>query len=209
MATKVIIIEDDPHVRASLKDILKAASDVVCIGDFGSAEEALKGIAQQSPDVMLVDINLPGIDGVEYVRRASDVLPKAKIIMLTVHDDTDAIFNSLQAGADGYLLKPARAAELLAAVHDVRSGGAPMTGNIARKVIQSFRRSPGRQTTSEEDLSPREIEVLELLSKGYLYKEVADKLNIGYATVHTHVARIYQKLQVRSRSQAVAKFRKL
>ncbi len=209
MSIKVAIIEDDAAVRRSLAGILKIERGVECVGDFGNAEEALRDLADRYPDVVLVDINLPKMDGVEFVRRVATASPDTKVIMLTVHDDTDAIFHSLEAGASGYLLKPARAAELIAAVKDVQQGGAPMTGAIARKVIQSFRRPNKPAVSRDEDLTPREVEVLELLSKGYLYKEVADKLNLGYATVHTHVARIYQKLHVRSRGQAVAKYRRL
>jgi DNA-binding NarL/FixJ family response regulator len=209
MPIKVAIVEDDAAVRRSLAGILKMERGLECIGDFTNAEEALRGLSAGYPDVVLVDINLPGMDGVEFVRRISAASPDTKLIMLTVHDDTEAIFRSLEAGAAGYLLKPARAAELIAAVKDVQQGGAPMTGNIARKVIQSFRRPARPAAETGEGLSPREVEVLELLSKGYLYKEVADQLNVGYATVHTHVARIYQKLRVRSRGQAVAKYRGL
>jgi DNA-binding NarL/FixJ family response regulator len=209
MGIKVAIVEDDAAVRLSLAGILKMERGLECVGEFGTAEEALRALAPGYPEVLLVDINLPGMDGVEFVRRVSEASPETKLIMLTVHDDTEAIFHSLEAGASGYLLKPARAAELVAAVKDVQQGGAPMTGNIARKVIQSFRR-PGKPAKSaEEELTPREVEVLEYLSKGYLYKEVADRLHIGYATVHTHVARIYQKLHVQSRGQAVAKYRRL
>lgn len=209
MPIEVAIVEDDAAVRRSLAGILKMQRGIECIGDFGTAEDALRELAHDYPDVALVDINLPGMDGVEFVRRMAEAAPATKLIMLTVHDDTEAIFHSLEAGASGYLLKPARAAELIAAVKDVQQGGAPMTGAIARKVIQSFRRPAKPAADPGEGLSPREIEVLELLSKGYLYKEVAEKLNVGYATVHTHVARIYQKLHVRSRGQAVAKYRGL
>jgi DNA-binding NarL/FixJ family response regulator len=208
-AITVAIIEDDAAVRHSLAGILAMERGIECVGAYGTAEEAIREVCAARPDVMLVDINLPGMDGVEFVRRMSAAAPETKLIMLTVHDDSDAIFHSLEAGASGYLLKPARAAEMIAAVRDVQAGGAPMTGNIARKVVQSFRQAPKLPIPGQEDLSPREMEVLNYLAKGYLYKEVADKLNIGYATVHTHVARIYEKLQVRSRSQAVAKYHKL
>lgn len=210
MTIKIAVVEDEPAVRRNLVAILETQRGIACVGDFRTGEEALGKLAGEYPDVILVDINLPGMDGVEFVRQVSAARPDTKLIMLTVHDDTDAIFQSLQAGASGYLLKPARAAELIAAVKDVQNGGAPMTHNIARKVVQSFRRpAPSSPGAPAEELSAREVEVLDCLTQGYLYKEVADKLNIGYATVHTHVARIYQKLHVRSRSQAVAKYRKL
>lgn len=209
MPIKVAIVEDDAAVRRSLAGILQMERGLKCVGDYGSAEDTLAGLAGGFPDVILVDINLPGMDGVDFVRQVAEQSPNTKLIMLTVHDDTEAIFHSLEAGASGYLLKPARAAELVAAVNDVQSGGAPMTGNIARKVIQSFRRPNKTAGSAQEELTSREVAVLELLSKGYLYKEVADKLNIAYATVHAHVARIYQKLHVQSRSQAVAKYHQL
>ena len=152
-----------------------------------------------------MDINLPGMDGVECVRRLSELNPETQIVMLTVYDNTDAIFNSLAAGASGYLLKPIRAAELLEAVKDVYAGGAPMTSNIARKVVQTFKQSQAPRSETE-DLSPRETAVLDYLAKGYLYKEIAEQLDISYGTVHTYIERIYEKLHVRSRSQAVAKY---
>jgi len=173
MTIKVAIIEDNPAVRRSLANILKMQRGIACVGDFGSAEEALAKLAGDYPDVVLVDINLPRMDGVEFARQVTEVSPETKLIMLTVHDDTEAIFHSLEAGASGYLLKPARAAELVAAVQDVQKGGAPMTPNIARKVIQSFRRPPTSSKGVSEELSPREAEVLEYLAKGYLYKEVS------------------------------------
>ena len=208
MPVKVAIVEDDPAVRRSMVGIMGLETGIKNVGDYGSAEDALSAFPRTQPDVMLVDINLPSMDGVELVRQISATSPNTKLIMLTVHDDTEAIFDSLAAGASGYLLKPARSDELIAAVRDVQKGGAPMTGNIARKVIQSFHRK-SHKGAEDEELTPREVEVLDYLATGYLYKEVADMLKIGYATVHTHVARIYQKLHVRSRSQAVAKYRKL
>jgi len=205
MPISIAIVEDDSAVRASLGGILQRAPDCRCLGDFGSAEEALQELSSLRPDVILMDINLPGLSGVECVRQLSQLLPATRILMLTVQEDPDSIFNSLAAGASGYLLKPVRAAELVAAVRDVFGGGAPMTSIIARKVVQSFKRAgPSRSET--ENLSPREQSVLEALAKGYSYKETADLLGISYSTVHTHIERIYQKLHVQSRGQAVAKY---
>ena len=152
-----------------------------------------------------MDINLPGMDGVHCVRRLAELLSRVQILMLTVHDDPDSIFESLSAGASGYLLKPVRAAELLAAIKDVYAGGAPMTSNIARKVVQSFKRA-GADADDGKQLSPRERDVLDYLVKGYSYKETADQMGISYSTVHTHIEHIYQKLHVQSRAQAVAKY---
>jgi DNA-binding NarL/FixJ family response regulator len=201
----VAIVEDDARIRRSLSTILSREEDVRCVGTFSSAEEALAELPTLRPKVLLMDINLPGLDGVECVRRLAGKLAGTSILMLTVHEDADAIFNSLAAGASGYLLKPPRAAELLAAVRDVFAGGAPMTSVIARKVVQSFKKSEA--TAREADnLSPREVEVLELLVKGFAYKEIAAELGISYSTVHTHIERIYDKLHVQSRSHAVAKY---
>src|SRR6185295_3973364 len=155
---------------------------------------------------VLMDINLPGMDGVECVRRLIAASPRTQFLMLTVHDDTEAIFDSLAAGAAGYLLKPVRTQELLAAIRDVSTGGSPMTSNIARKVVQSFKQAPA-PSDEATNLSKREKEILDALAEGYLYKEIADRLAISYSTVHTHITRIYEKLHVRSRGQAVAKYR--
>lgn len=200
----VAIVEDDPRIRQSLSAILSREESVQCVGAFASGEDALLHLPGLKPKVILMDINLGGMDGVECVRRLARLNHKMQILMLTVHEDAEAIFNSLAAGASGYLLKPPRTSELLAAVHDVNAGGAPMTSSIARKVVQSFKQTP--PVREVENLSPREIEILELLVKGYAYKEVAAELNISYSTVHTHIERIYEKLHVHSRSHAVAKF---
>lgn len=201
----VAIVEDDSQVRHSLVGILKRGSGVLCVGAFGDAEEALRELPRLQPQVALMDINLPGIDGVECVQKLSGLLPQMQMVMLTVYDDTDAIFNSLAAGASGYLLKPVSAVQLLAAVKDVYAGGAPMTSNIVRKVVQTFKQ-PVATAHETENLSTREQEVLDYLAKGYLYKEIAEQLNISYGTVHTYIERIFKKLHVRSRAQAVAKY---
>jgi DNA-binding NarL/FixJ family response regulator len=201
----VAIVEDDPRIRRSFTTILARDKGLQCVGDFGSAEDALEAIPKLQPQVVLMDINLPGIDGVECVRQVASQLKKTQIIMLTVHEDSDAIFNSIAAGASGYLIKPPRAAELIAAVRDVTAGGAPMTSFIARKVIEAFKR-PAPSTREVDNLAPREIEVLELLVKGFAYKEIAAELQISYSTVHTYIERIYDKLHVQSRSHAVAKY---
>ena len=201
----VALVEDDAPLRASLSGILQRAPECRCVGAFANAEEALRAIPGLAPQVVLMDINLPGMDGVQCVRRLADLIPKAHILMLTVHEDTDSIFESLSAGASGYLLKPVRAVELLAAVKDVYAGGAPMTSHIARKVVQSFKREGSEQDEGKQ-LSPRERDVLDYLVKGYSYKEVAEQMGISYSTVHTHIEHIYQKLHVQSRAQAVAKY---
>ena len=201
----VAIVEDDAQVRQSLADILKRGSGVVCVGEHGNAEEAVREIPRLQPKVVLMDINLPGMDGVHCVRRLSELVPATQVVMLTVYDNTDAIFNSLAAGAHGYLLKPISAEQLLLAIRDVYAGGAPMTSDIARKVVHAFKQ-PAPATAETDNLSPREQEVLDFLAKGYLYKEIAEQLTISYGTVHTYIERIFKKLHVRSRAQAVAKY---
>ena len=152
-----------------------------------------------------MDINLPGMNGVECVRRLKQVSPQIQFIMLTVYEDTENIFNALAAGATGYMLKRTPQKELLEAIREVQRGGSPMTTHIARKVVQSFQQAPASGQPTEA-LSPREQEVLELLSHGLIYKEISEKLSISYETVHTYIRRIYEKLQVRTRTEAVAKF---
>ena len=205
MPISVAIVEDDTPLRSSLAGILQRAPQCRLVGAFASAEEALRQVPALAPQVVLMDINLPGMDGVQCVRKLAELVPKAQILMLTVHEDPDSIFESLAAGASGYLLKPVRVAELLTAVKDVYAGGAPMTSNIARKVVQSFKRA-STGPDSEKQLSPRERDVLDYLAKGYSYKETADQMGISYSTVHTHIEHIYQKLHVQSRAQAVAKY---
>ena len=201
----VSIIEDDAPARSILADWVHRASGFRCTGQYGSAEAALTALPAEKPAVVLMDINLPGMSGIECVRQLKPQLPKTQFVMLTVYEDADHIFNALAAGASGYLLKRVSRGELLAALKDVYAGGSPMSSAIARKVVQSFQR-PALQPSEAVELSPREREVLELLARGYLYKEIADTLQISGPTVNTYIRRIYEKLHVRSRSQAVAKF---
>ncbi len=205
MSIAVSIVEDDAPAREMLSNWVRRAPGFRCASAHGSGETALALLPAEKPAVVLMDINLPGMSGVECVRRLKPLLPDTQFVMLTVYEDAEHIFNALVAGASGYLLKRMPRTELLAALKDVHAGGSPMTSNIARKVVQSFQRS-GPQLSEAEDLSPREREVLELLARGYLYKEIAEALRISVATVNTYIRRIYEKLHVRSRSQAVAKF---
>jgi DNA-binding NarL/FixJ family response regulator len=201
----VAIVEDDTRIRRTLEMVLARAGDCHCLGAYRSGEDALAAIPALAPSIIIMDVNLPGMNGVETVRKLVERGVSSHILMLTVHRDTDTIFDALAAGAVGYLVKPVQSAQLLEAVHDVFGGGAPMTSSIARKVVQAFRNAPDKPKSSI-NLSPRENEILEMLSKGFLYKEIADKLDCSYATVRTHIERIYEKLHVHSRSQAVAKF---
>ena len=202
----VAIVEDDVEVRRSLINIINRETGMSCAGAFGTAQEALEQIPRLRPQTVLMDINLPGMSGIECVRKLAEAVPGLPIVMLTVYHDTKAIFDSLAAGAIGYLLKPVRADELVRAIRDVRAGGAPMSTNIARQVVQAFKKPASPERGDVPDLSPREREVVELLAKGYQSKEIATQLGIAYWTVESHVAHIYQKLHVRSRAEAVAKY---
>ncbi|HKW30876.1 MAG TPA: response regulator transcription factor [Verrucomicrobiae bacterium] len=201
----VSIVEDDAPARGMLANWIHRASGFRCAGRYGSAEAALAALPAEKPAVVLMDINLPGISGIECVRQLKPMLPNTQFVMLTVYEDADHIFNALAVGASGYLLKRLSRGELLEALQDVHAGGSPMSSNIARKVVQSFLR-PALHSSEAVELSPREREVLELLARGYLYKEIAESLRISIPTVNTYIRRIYEKLHVRSRSQAVAKF---
>jgi DNA-binding NarL/FixJ family response regulator len=204
MSIAVSIVEDDAQVRSSLAELINGSPGYRCVSRHGSAEDALVEIPKVRPDVTLMDINLPGLNGVECVRRLKPQLPKTQIIMLTVYQNTELIFNALAAGATGYMLKQTPPAELLAAIKEVHGGGSPMSSHIARKIVQSFQQ-PVPDASGDQNLSPREMEVLNLLAKGFFYKEIADQMKVTYATVHTHIRHIYEKLHVRSRTEAVAK----
>jgi len=201
----VSMIEDDVPAREIIAGWIRRAEGFRIAGEHGSAESALVRLPEEKPNVVLVDINLPGMSGIECVKRLKPGMPNTQFVMVTVYEDADHIFNALAVGASGYLLKQTPREELLAALKEVHAGGSPMSSNIARKVVQSFRR-PDPQANISEDLSPRESEVLELLARGYLYKEIAASLAISVPTVNTYIRRIYEKLHVRSRAQAVAKY---
>ena len=187
---KVAIVDDDEAIRTSLATLIRRAPALRLAGDYPDAETALKEIPNRPPDVVLMDINLPGMKGVECVRQLKILLPDIQVTMLTVYEDTENIFNALAAGANGYMLKRTSSKELLEAIQDVRRGGSPMTMHIARKVVQSFQQSAA-SAQATENLSEREQQVLDLLSQGLIYKEIADKLEIRYETVHTYIRRIY------------------
>jgi len=205
MAITVSIVEDNEKLRGTLARVLNRADGFQCASQHASAEDALKELPAVKPDVVLMDINLPGINGVECVRQLKPLLPGTQVMMLTVYEDTENIFDALAAGASGYMLKRTATPELLEAIREVQRGGSPMTTHIARKVVQSFQRT-ALVAPPTENLSDREQQVLDLLSQGLMYKEIAEKLDISYETVHTYIRRIYEKLQVRTRTEAVAKF---
>ncbi|HEY3760472.1 MAG TPA: response regulator transcription factor [Verrucomicrobiae bacterium] len=203
MPISVSIVEDSDKLRGTLSRVLNRADGFRCVSQYANAEDALKELPEVKPDVVLMDINLPGMNGVECVQKLKQILPAMQVMMLTVYEDTENIFNALAAGANGYMLKRTSSKELLEAIQEVQRGGSPMTMHIARKVVQSFQKAPSQ---AAEGLSEREQQVLDLLSQGLMYKEIADKLQISYETVHTYIRRIYEKLQVRTRTEAVAKF---
>lgn len=204
MKKKVAIVEDDGGLREQLAQILESARDVSFVGACVSGEEALDRIHVMRPDIVLMDIKLPGMSGIECVTHLKRALPSLQIIMLTVYEDSERIFRALKAGADGYLVKSSPPAELLAAIDDVQGGGSPMSSHIARKVVRHFH-FLGPSQEESENLSPREQEVLNLLSTGYIYKEISAQLGIGIETVRTYVKNICGKMHVRNRMEAVAK----
>lgn len=206
MSKSVAVVEDDRGLREQLVQILDAAPDIKCVGAFPSAEEALKRIPALNPAVVLMDIKLPGMSGIRCAAELRKLLPEISIIMVTVYEDSERIFMALKAGANGYLVKSSPPGQLLEAIRDVYTGGSPMSSHIARKVVQHFH-GIGPSLTEAENLSPREQQVLDLLSSGFIYKEIGDKLNIGVETVRTYVKNICQKMHVRSRVEAVARHR--
>jgi len=204
-AIKVSIIEDDDWIRENLAAQISRTNGFQCAGCYRSAEEALNQIPNALPDVILMDINLPRMSGIECVSKLKPLIPSAQILMLTVYEDSDKIFNSLLAGASGYLLKRTPQAEIMEAISNVHCGNSPMSGHIARKVVQYFNQR-GSAETEIEKLSKREREVLEHLAHGIAYKEIADVLSLSIDTVRMHIKGIYGKLHVHSRGEAVAKF---
>ena len=200
---QVAVVEDDASVRSILCDWIGQANGFACVDNFGDTESALIGLPPHKPDVALVDINLPGLSGIECVRGLKPQLPDTQFVMLTVYEDSNHIFEALAAGATGYLLKRTARESLLTALREVHAGGSPMSSNIARKVVQSLQQTRPKAKPAD-GLSPRENEVLVLLAQGYLYKEIADSIGISLPTVNTYIRRIYEKLHVRSRAQAVA-----
>jgi RNA polymerase sigma factor (sigma-70 family) len=201
---RVAIVEDDTPVRESLSVLVAGTGQFRHVGSYPNAEVALKELQQTKTDVVLMDIHLPKMSGIECVARLKQLQPAVQVLMLTAYGENDEIFQSLQNGASGYLLKKTSPAEILEAIVDVHSGGSPMSNSIARKVVQHFQKKPANNDT--EKLTPREHEILELLAKGYHYKEIAGELSISVMTVRVHLRHIYEKLQVRSRTEAVVKF---
>jgi DNA-binding NarL/FixJ family response regulator len=199
----ISIIEDQREMRESLAECLGKTPGLRCVGAHASGEDGLRNIPAENPDVVLMDINLPGINGIQCVARLKKHLPKTQVLMLTTYDEGDLIFDSLRAGANGYLLKNMPQDEMVQAVQQVHAGGAPMSLQIARKVINHFHKA--KPVSELEQLTSRELEILRLLAKGHMYKEIADQLAISMSTVRTHVSAVYEKLHVHSRTEAAMK----
>jgi DNA-binding NarL/FixJ family response regulator len=205
MPITISIVEDHNDTRENLVALLSGETRLRCLGAHATGEAAVERIPVEKPDVALVDINLPGMSGIEVVERLKARMPGLRVLMLTTYEESDLIFNSLRAGASGYLLKKMVPTELIPAVEQVHAGGAPMSMQIARKVVDYFHRAPA-PASDVDKLTPREQEVLSLLAKGCYYKEISDRLGIGVTTVRTHLKHIYEKLHVQSRTEAAVKF---
>ncbi len=204
---QVGIVEDNRGLRESLEEMVNTAPGMRTVCAYSNAEDAIRGLAKHQPDVVLMDIHLPFRSGIECTRRLKDECPALQVLILTVYEDTESIFDALKAGASGYLLKRSTPTEILAAINDVIVGGAPMSSQIARQVISSFQTPAPTLEPEGEPLSERETEVLGYLTKGYSGKEIADKMSVSINTVKTHLRHIYQKLHVRSRTEILLRFR--
>jgi DNA-binding NarL/FixJ family response regulator len=204
--TKIAIVEDNRTIRESIMEFVQADPEVTCVCACATAEEALEMIPRHQPDIVLMDIQLPDASGIECTAQLKQLMPAVQIIMVTVYEDTERIYKALRAGACGYLLKRSMPDELIPAVREVRQGGAPMSREIARKVIASFQ-EPLAAAADVEDLSPREREILELLSQGFPNKEIAHRMGVSDGTVRWHLRHVYHKLHVRSRTEAALRFR--
>jgi len=205
----VSIVDDEAKLRQSIATFVNGSPGFKCLSSYGSAEAALNDLPANKPDVVLMDINMGGMSGIECVEKLKVRSPDLQILMLTVYEDTEKIFRALAAGANGYLLKRSSPTKLLAAIREVHGGGSPMTSSIARKVVASFQKQkPAADAAGEKpgQLSPREQAVLDGLAKGWTYKQLASELDISIDTIRTYIRRIYEKLHVQSRTEAVAKY---
>ncbi len=202
---KVSVVDDEKELCSSIATFISGSPGFECVSVYPNAVAALHGLPKDKPDVVLMDINMFGMDGIECVARLKTSAPDLQIVMLTVYEDTDKIFKALSAGASGYLLKRSSPEELLEAIKEVQAGGSPMSSSIARKVVASFRTAKPVVST-QIHLAPREQAVLDCLAKGLTYKQIADQMDISIATIRTYLRRIYEKLHVQSRTEAVAKY---
>lgn len=206
---KIAIVEDNHTIRAALVELVNSIPGCLCTGDFDTGEEALKFIPRLKPDLVMMDIHLPNLSGIECTLQLKESLPELAVLILTVYEDEDKIFQALQAGASGYILKRSHPDEIVRALHEMLAGGAPMTPTIARKVVDSLSRAPRTPRSPDESLSRRETEVLESLTKGSSNKEIADELNITVDTIRWHLKQIYHKFHVHGRTEAAIKYLKL
>lgn len=208
MKTRVAVVEDDERLRKQLLEILSRFSDFECVGNYSSAEDALAHLPQRHPDVVLMDINLPRMSGIQCVAELKKLLPWVQIIVVTIYEDSECIFDAIKAGANGYLIKSGPPENLIEAIRDIVSGGSPMSSQIARKVLGYFRMvKPDSPGEDERSLAPREEQVLNLLAAGYRYKEIATELELSTETVRTYVKNACKKLHVKSRIEAALKYR--
>ena len=205
---RTALVEDDRTVRQNLAALIERAPGFTCVAACASAEEAMRVLPLSRPEVVLMDIHLPGRTGIECLEWLREALPKTQVVMLTVEENSELVFESLKAGATGYLVKNLPPQEILEAVREVHSGGAPMTSHVARRVVAAFRETLPAGA-ADLPVSPRELEILRLLARGFRTKEIADTLGIGSGTVNTHIRHIYERLHVRSRAEAVARLREL
>jgi DNA-binding NarL/FixJ family response regulator len=203
---KVAIVEDDEYIRNSLSELVSGAANLDLAGAYEDGPAALAGIRASKPDVVMMDIQLPGVNGVECVRELKAALPQINFLMLTAYEDSDKLFESLKAGANGYLLKRTSSTRLLQAIHELHAGGSPMTPQIARRVVGFFSASRGKSDTELDQLTPGQKKFLDELSQGYSYKEIADHLGISMDGVRSYIRKIYEKLHVHSRTEAVIKY---
>lgn len=206
---RVAVVEDDAKLRQTLEAFINRSGDMRFVAGYGSAEAALKGLPAERPDVVLMDIRLPGMSGMECVARLRKLLPETKAVMLTAYEDTDDVFRSLTVGAFGYMLKSVEPQRLREAIREAHQGGSPISGSVARKLVDYFHGAAAAGSTCEDALSPlsqREVEILRMLAAGHAYKQIADELTISINTIRTHIKRIYEKLHVHSRGEAVRLF---
>ena len=205
MSISLAIVEDLDVVRNGLKDFISLSTDFLVVGSYKSGEEALQKLPETKPDIVIMDINLPGMNGIECIRQVKDKSPGTQFMMFTVYENDEKVFEALKAGASGYLLKNTGLLQIAESVKELHEGGSPMSANIARKMVNLVRGDADKKTPFLDLLSPREKEILQLLAKGLLYKEIAEQLNITTGTVRIHIHKIYEKLHVQNRTEAINK----
>lgn len=206
MPISLIIVEDLDEVRDGLKNFLALSPDFIVLDTFKTAEEAIEAIPRLDADIVIMDINLPGINGIECIRQTAPKSRHTQYMMFTVYENDEKVFEALKAGASGYLLKNTGLVNIIEALKELNEGGSPMSSNIARKLVRSFQHQPSNKAApATAALSPRENEILDLLARGLLYKEISDQLTISTSTVRQHIHRIYEKLHVQNRTEAINK----